>query len=167
MSSTLIYAVKQDEEPVLIGEIKNAFRGAMYVWNDISTRYFDLEHFPHFDDEMQRRIWNAGNEKPLTEAEMIVLASTMDKAVVGKDGVKKLVAAFNEYAVAHEHSSIKEQADLIGAFPIKDGYLVAWTQTSVCHDGWFKVWDDDVITCDLSEAFDVIEQVSLLTSAKS
>ncbi|HHP5492985.1 hypothetical protein ACTG16_21840 [Aeromonas sp. 23P] len=167
MTATLIYAVKQDEPPVLIGETENSFRGAMYVWNDIAVRYFDLEYFPHFDDGMQRRIWNAGNEKPLTEAELIVLASTMDKAVVSHCGIDKLVAAFNEYAAYNEYSSFKEQAALIGAASIDDGYAVAWNQTSVCSDCWFDVRDDDMKTCDLSRAFDVIEQVSALRIPES
>lgn len=163
MSATLIYAIKQGEQPIFIGEARNAFRGAMYVWNDIAKRYFGLGGFPHFDDEMQRRVWNAGNEKPLTEAELIVLASTMDKAVVEKAGIEKLLLAFNEYGPAHENSSIQEQAELISsnADKIPDGYVLAWIQTSVCGDGWFGMWDEetDVRTCDLTGAFDVVEHV--------
>lgn len=163
MSTTSIFAVKQGEEPIFIGETRNAFRSAMYVWNDIAKRYFDLENFPLFDAEMQRRVWNAGNEKPLTEAELIVLASTMDKAVAAKPGVDKLLGAFKEYGTEHEHCSIGEQAELIsGNFnKIPDGYALAWIQTSVCADGWFRDWDEEgeKYTCSLIDAFDVIEQV--------
>lgn len=163
MSTTLIFAVKQDDEPVFIGETRNAFRGAMYVWKDMAKRYFGLGGFPHFDEEMQRRIWNAGNEKPLTEAEMIVLASTMDKAIVAKPGIEKLLVAFEEYGTAHEQSSISEQAELIRSNidTIQDGYSLAWIQTSVCGDGWFCEQDEDSeeTTCNLEGSFDVIEQV--------
>lgn len=164
MSTTLIYAVRQDEEPIFIGECRNAFRGAMYVWTDIAKRYFGLECFPHFDGDMQHRVWNAGNEKPLTNAELIVLVSTMDKATVGKSGIDELLAAFREYGANHGHSSISEQAELINESQTKipDGYSLAWIQTSVCGEGWFGVWDEEgeKYTCNMSESFDVIQQVN-------
>ncbi len=161
MSHTIICAVKQGEEPILLGECRNAFRGAMYVWHDMATRYFHLEGFPHFDEKLQRRVWNAGNEFPLTNAELIVLASTMDKATVSKDGIDRLLEAFKEYGADHENSSIAEQAGLISEQRknIPDGYCIAWIQTSV-SDGWFSFWneDGDSMTCNMPEHFDVIEQ---------
>lgn len=164
MSTTQVFAVKQDEEPIFLGECRNAFRGAMYVWSDISKRYFGLDGFPPFDLDMQSRVWNAGNEKPLTEAELIVLASTMDKAIVDPAGIQQLLVAFVEYGEAHENSSISEQAEIINkSIPeIPDGYALAWIQTSVCADGWFVNWDkeNEVDIADLSESFDVIQQVS-------
>ena len=162
MSSTLIYAVKQDEEPISIGQCRNAFRGAMYVWSDIAKRHFGLESFPHFDEDMQRRVWNAGNEKPLTTTEIIVLASTMDKAIVDKAGIDGLLTAFKEYGENNENSSISDQAELIeknlGSIP--DGYSIAWIQTSVCGDRWFGEWDEEkeIYTCDLSQSFEVMQQ---------
>lgn len=161
MSTTIICAVHQDKEPIFIGECRNAFRGAMYVWNDIATRYFDLECYPMFDSEMQSRVWNAGNEKPLTGAELIVLASTMDKAIVKKSDVDPLLEAFKEYGSQHEHSSLSEQADLIdkNRNEIPDGYDLAWIQTSVTG-GWFRTWDEETeqCVCNLTDAFDLIEQ---------
>ncbi len=163
MSWTQIYAVKENEELIFIGECRNAFRSAMYVWNDMAKRYFGLECFPHFDEKMQSRVWNAGNEKPLNKSEEIVLASTMDRATVKKESIAQLLAAFTEYGSAHENSSILEQAKLIEAQldEIPDGYTLAWIQTSVC-DGWFREYDDDTedYICDLSGSFDVIEQLT-------
>lgn len=164
MSYTSIFAVKDNEEPVFIGECRNAFRGAMYVWNDIAKRHFGLSGFPHFDEEMQRRVWNAGNEKDLTHAELITLASTMDKATVKKGDAETLIAAFKEYGRTHENSSIAEQAELIanGLKEVPDDYRLAWIQTSVC-DGWFEDYgadDEDAAVCNLIGSFDVIEQVS-------
>ncbi len=160
MSTTMIYAVKQDEEPIFIGECRNAFRGAMYVWNDISKRYFGLDGFPHFNEEMQRRVWNAGNEKPLTNPELIVLSSTMDRATVSKSAIDELLSAFDEYGNEHGNSSITEQAEVIRGHidKIPSGYSVAWIQTSVCGDGWFgSLGDDEEYKSDLTNSFDVIE----------
>jgi hypothetical protein len=161
MSNTSIYAIKQDKQPIFLCECHNAFRGAMYVWNDIATRYFELECFPTFDEKMQSRIWNAGNEKPLTNSEIIVLASTMDGAIVKKECVSKLLAAFREYGEKHENSSIADQSKLIAKKMdiIPEGYSLAWIQTSVC-EGWFREFDDDTeeYTCDTSGSFDVFDQ---------
>ncbi len=129
----------------------------------MAKRYFGLECFPHFDEKMQSRVWNAGNEKPLTKSEEIVLASTMDRATIKKESIAELLAAFNEYGAAHENSSISEQANLIedGLSDIPDGYSLAWIQTSVC-DGWFREYDEDSedYVCNLTGSFDVIEQIS-------
>lgn len=166
MSNTTIFAVEQNEAPIVIGSTTNAWRSAMYVWSDISKRYFGLEGFPHFDEEMQSRVWNAGNEKPLTKAELIVLAATMDKAVTNYENIPVLVKAFEEYGIAHPNSSIGEQAVLIKerATKIPDGCSLAWIQTSVCGDGWFSSYpeDSEFSVCDLSDSFDVIEQCESL-----
>jgi hypothetical protein len=161
MSKTEIYAVKENEDLIFIGECRNAFRGAMYVWNDIAKRYFNLESFPHFDEDMQKRVWNAGNENQLTQSEEIVLASTMDRAIVKKENINLLLVALNEYGSKHENSSILEQANLIKErlSDIPDGYSIAWIQTTVC-DGWFREYDEDSdeYVCNMSGFFDVMDQ---------
>jgi len=137
----------------------------MYVWHDVAKRYFGLDGFPHFDEGMQRRIWNAGNEKPLTQTEKIVLASTMDRATVSLNNLAPLVAAFEEYGAEHPRSSIGEQALLLkNLIPPESepdtGRLIAWQQTSV-GAFWASQYDEDTeehTTC-LGDYFDVIEQV--------
>jgi hypothetical protein len=165
MSETIIYAVKDGENPRIVGTCRNAFRSAMYVWKDIAVRYFDLESFPHFDTGMQHRIWNAGNEKPLTQTEKIVLASTMDRATVSLNNLAPLVAAFEEYGAEHPGSSIGEQALLLkNLIPPESepdsGRLIAWQQTSV-GEFWASEYDEDTeeYTACLGDYFDVVEQV--------
>lgn len=48
MSCTEIYVIGENHCEYQ-GECKNAWRGAMYVWNDVAKRYFGLEGFPSFD----------------------------------------------------------------------------------------------------------------------
>lgn len=162
MSATTIYAIKEKEEPIIIGEFKNAFRSAMYVWNDIATRYFDLDAFPMFDNDMRSRIWNASDEKLLSKSETIILALTMDRAVVKKVNISDLLIALNEYGGNHENSSFKEQYESIkeGIDDIPVGYVLAWNQTSVGEE-WFLVIDkeNDEYVVDISCSFDVIDQV--------
>lgn len=163
MSCTEIFAVKDGCEPILISEISNSWRGAMYVWNDIAKRYFGLNGFPFFDYEMRDRIWNAGNEKDLSTSEKIVLASTMDLATVNKDNFHKLYLAFKGYESYNKDSSIGEQAEIIqdNIDKIPDDYFIAWNQTSVNGDAWFSGFneDEEKNICNLENAFDVISQV--------
>ncbi len=69
MSYTEIFSISASHCHSL-GETKNAWRGAMYVWNQIAQKYFGLDSFPSFDADMQKRVWNANNEHQLTDAEI-------------------------------------------------------------------------------------------------
>lgn len=165
MSYTEIYTVGKDHCKK-IGETRNAFRGAMYVWNHIAQQYFGLELFPSFDEELQRRIWNANNEHPLTDDEIIVLASTMDRVVVDYKDVDRLVSAFGAYAAKHPNSSFGEQAEIIKQADIQPGQKIAWCQTTVGEFLFAPVYEEDDETgeeteCrfdDLSTAWDLFEQ---------
>lgn len=134
MSYTEIYSIGKNHCEK-IGETKNAWRGAMYVWNQIAEKYFGLKSFPHFDESLQRKIWNAGNYHHLTEAELIVLASTMDDASVKKSDIPKLIKAFEEYHKEHPNSSFLEQAEIIKNAELLDDQKISWNQTSV---NWYK-----------------------------
>lgn len=133
MSSTNIYKIGNNNEEV--GEIKNSHRSAMYVWNQIAKKYFNQDRFPMFDDELSSKIWNAQDHAKITEDEHIVLLSTMDKAVVSKDGLSRLIKAFDVYGKEHEQSSLSQQAELLKNVNIEDGDFIAWQQTS-CGEFW-------------------------------
>jgi len=67
MSRTEIYLLEPDEYELL--EFKNAWRGAMYVWNDIAKRYCGFERFPLgiFDGDDERQIdGSASGERSLS-----------------------------------------------------------------------------------------------------
>ena len=166
MSSTEIYLVKDGAEPILIGRTRNAFRGAMYVWNDIARRYFGLESFPFFDESEMSKVWNAESTHNLSEHEKIVLNSTMDKITVKISDCEKLCDAFDAYATEHPNSSISEQSKIIRQYATEnseaDG-VIAWTQTSV-SEGWFTDYEEQddgesITVCDLSSAYDLFENL--------
>ena len=147
MSYTAIYAIKSDKESEsvrLIEEFENAWRGAMYVWDQIARDHFGLDSFPFMGD-MQSKVWNADKDNGLSEYERIVLNSTMDKATVNKAGLEKLIAAFDEYGINHPNSSISEQAKALKELSdnLEDDELIAWQQTSV-GEFWGEIdWDED------------------------
>ncbi|MGD1524647.1 hypothetical protein [Vibrio harveyi] len=166
MSYTEIYSIGE-RHCCQLGETKNAFRSAMYVWNHIAQKYFNLDCFPHFDEEMQRRVWNAGNEHPLTDAELIVLASTMDRVSVKVSDAPRLIEAFKAYSAEHPNSSIGEQAMIIesGLDSLKPDQLIAWCQTSVSSFHFLAEYnedEDEYEYSDLSDAWDLFEQFDYL-----
>lgn len=129
MSYTEIYVL--GENPYHAGETQNAWRGAMYVWNQIAIDYFGLQSFPTFDEDMQWKIWNAQKHHEIKDFERVVLASTMDNAVLKGSDAKALVEHFRKYAEAHPNSSIGEQADIIESLNASDDQFIAWCQTTV------------------------------------
>lgn len=161
MSCTQIYAVTKNSCRQ-VAEIRNAFRGAMYVWNDMSTRYFGLKSFPMFDPVMMNRIWNAQNEHEITDFEQVVLLSTMDRVVVNSADRGRLTDAFDRYAAAHPNSSLGEQSEAIKAFEFSDGELISWCQTSVGDFQFAPEYNeetDDYKYSDLPDAWDLFKQL--------
>ncbi len=155
MSYTEIYKFNKEGQAEMIGEVKNAFRGAMAVWTILEKKYlpkyvpswaFDLDkeysRMGTFDRGGAAQIWNLVDDSRLSEAEKIVLSSTFDNVVVMVADIPKLVAAFRAF---EGDTSLAEQADLIeGA---TDLIAIAWNQTSVNGDAWQSdtsvIEDDD------------------------
>lgn len=140
MSSTELYVIT-NEKNVNCTEFKNAFRGAMYVWNDIAKRYAGYDYFPHSNEDDQMEVWNYYARHPgiMKDHEIIVLASTMDGAVIESNRWKELVNAFEKYGEEHPNSNYAEQAkDISGLVQLigEDNIMYfAWNQTTVC-DFW-------------------------------
>lgn len=161
MSYTELYEIK-DNKVFLIGEVKNAFKGAMYVWNQISKKYFGLDNFPLFDEDLRMKIWNAQKHNNLEPHEEIVLISTMDNVTVNKKDLEKLIEAFEKYGEEHKNSSFSEQARIIKCYLEKfgDDSLLAWNQTSVnqfCFEGEYNEDEDYYEAYKLSDSFDLFE----------
>jgi hypothetical protein len=152
-----------------IGSVGNTYNGFRYVWHDIARRYFHLECFPDDDEELQVLIWNAGNEHSLSDAEKIVLASTMDRVTVSSTDKPRLLSAFQEYGSNHPNSSFLEQAQLIMPVDIKPGNKIAWLQHSWSEFCFAPNYDEDEIPVyhDLSGAWDLFKQFDKLKAGGS
>jgi hypothetical protein len=143
MSTTTIYVL--GAEPGEIGECRNAWRGAMYVWNDIAKRYFNLEGFPmgmSGPGGKANEIWNAASTHPLSKHEQIVLLSTMDNAIIWAKDIEEAAQAFDKYGEEHPNSSLAEQAKIMRSHFIRPDDAVAWLQTSV-SEFWGHDWNDE------------------------
>ena len=139
MSTTNIFRL--GSEPREIASIKNSWRGAKYVWNDMAKRYWGLQSFPMFDDGNRSKVWNTYRHKKLPEHEKIVLLSTMDNAVVFGRDAKVVADAFERYGREHPDSSLIEQAETLRRAELKPDDAVAWQQTSV-GEFWGGKYDE-------------------------
>lgn len=161
MSTTSIYCLGRNEE---IGSVKNAWRGAMYVWDDVARRYFKMDSFPLMNKEEARKVWNAWKYHQLPRHEIVVLLSTMDQALVKGSGIEELITAFRQYSLEHPNSSFAKQAEILEKSNIKPEEFIAWQQTSV-GEFWGMEYDsnlDTVTWYDPSQGkhFDVIEEAN-------
>lgn len=141
MSTTEIYKIGSPDSGE-IGEVKNAWRGAMYVWNDIAKRYCGLESFPLMG-EKQNEVWNAWQRDDMPRHEKIVLLSTMDNAVISHLSVNEAIQAFEKYGAEHPNSSLSEQANIMKSCDIKEGEYIGFCQTSVSDFWGIEEWNDD------------------------
>lgn len=170
MSTTSIYRLGR--EPSCIGDVRNSWRGAMYVWNDVAKRYCGLDSFPIFDDGKRERVWNAFKNPRMPEHERIVLLSTLDNAgVYGRDA-KTVADAFMHYGREHPHSSLIEQAEILRAADLRPDDLVAWQQTSV-GEFWGQSWNEEREDNDWYDPatgvqhFDVFAEARALSTSKA
>lgn len=162
MSCTEIWALDGKGQGKLLGDVRNAFRAAMYVWNDVAKRYCGMETFPFFGGEGQNRVWNADKDIRMPDDEKIVLRSTMTGATCAIKDRDALVSAFRSYGKRHPDSSLSDQAEVIASAEIPEGWFVGINQTSVV-DFWGIAGRDDedeeyvfVNFDDYKEKFDIL-----------
>lgn len=149
MSYTEIYGFKKGKSD-FTEEIKNAFRGAMAVWNIMDEKYLPPYYSSWdptekisrasaiFDKNAMKEIWALANNKDVPLDERLVMATTFDKVLVKRENLPRLIEAFRAFDKTYEgKSSIGEQADILESFlEVEDMDTVGWNQTSVNGDTW-------------------------------
>lgn len=149
MSYTEIYKFKKNGNAQKIGDINNAFRGAMAVWSILEKKYLppfmpswangkpgNYTRLSDFKNAI-KEIWNLLNAEQVSESDKIVLCSTFDNVIVLKEDLPKLITVFREF---EGDTSLPEQADILENYFNTDDDLiaVAWNQTSVNGDCWIN-----------------------------
>lgn len=154
MSYTEIFKFKKDGNSELVGETKNAFRSAMFVWRFLEKKYLSPYHpawarvlpSPNPDGYTRtsdldaiREIWDLGESEKLTAEEKIILLSTFDDVIVMREDIPKIISSFRTFDPL---SSLPEQAEIIEDLYNNDPDMIAiaWNQTSVNGQAW-KEWD--------------------------
>lgn len=151
MTTTTIYFLQKDDRKTV--DIKNAWRSAMYIWNDVAKRYCGLERFPLglFGDDRDKMmaVWNFNDRNPgiMPEHVAITMLSTMDNILLEPSQWNRLVEAFEKYAVEHPDSSFGEQAaairEVMSQLNVDDLTGIGWRQTSVCDSPWTSYDEED------------------------
>lgn len=150
MSCTEIYVLKKNNDLECF-RTNNAWRSAMYIWNDIAERYLGWERFPLYG-EKQMEVWNFHKRHPgvMKDYEIIVLLSTMDGAILEPTRIEEAMEAFYLYAKDHPDSSLKEQGDVLKKVlgysmnDIENVIGIGWNQTSIGDTRWYSYDHDDV-----------------------
>lgn len=163
MSATEINGFDQDGDAHQVGEVENAWRGAMAIWAEVERRYLP-EYIPEWakgmsTDFIQRfhkdgfsRLTDVLNLDAMNEilelfeknevslVNKIVLGTTFDHVVVKRKDMPRLMEVFRAF---EGNTSLKEQADIIQAmYESGEWVAVAWNQTSVNADRW----DNSIMT---------------------
>lgn len=151
MSYTEIYKFKKDGNAECFSEIKNAWRGAMAVWNILDKKYLpkyvpdfakmldetDKEYYrsSDFRGEALKEVWALSLKEGVSKIDKICLRSTFDNVLVLKENLPELLEAFRNF---EGETSLSEQADAIENELKKDPELlaIAWNQTSVNGGAW-------------------------------
>ena len=158
MSDTEIFGFNREGNEYKEAEIKNAWRGAMAVWESLEEKYlpqYRPSHTPSFiTDEIlvsylqykptrmrdfsneggMKEVWELANDARLEDYEKVVLATTFDNYIVKKEDFPELVSAFREFG---GNNSLAEQADIIEKmYGDENCIAVGFNQTSVNHTCW-------------------------------
>lgn len=149
MSYTEIYKFKKDGSAIMFAETKNAFRGAMAIWDILDKKYLppffpewaksvgkaDKQYYRSSDGtEGLKEVWALYDSGKISETDKIVLGTTFDNVIVMKEDLPKVIEAFRNF---EGETSLKEQADILEQ-ELKHGEFlaIAWNQTSVNAGVW-------------------------------
>lgn len=137
MSYTEIYRISKVKKTKMVGEVKNAFRGAMAVWDALDKKYlppftkYNMPFSRMIGDEI-KEVWALADDVRLSESERICLLSTFDNVYVLREDIPRLTKAMREFP---HSSSLLEQAEIIETLTKdKNCWAVCWNQTSVNAD---------------------------------
>ena len=136
MSYTEIYGVPEVGGMSMIGEVHNAHRGAMAIWEAIAQTYCGMDHFPISGDAMP--VWNMWMDETVPFEHRVVLASTFDSVMVRRDHIPELIRCMGAFDAAFQgRTNLPDQMVILGVAADDSRWVaVAWNQTSVNEAWW-------------------------------
>jgi hypothetical protein len=145
MSCTEIYAVIENGDVKHHDEIRNAWRGAPAVWNDMGKRYGKMGAGQlMYQPSVAEAVWGLARDKSVPEDERLVMASTFDRVVIMRKDFPRLIDAMEKFIKKYSDTSIGEQADIIRKMQDDSSIIgVCWNQTSVNSSPWMRYGTDD------------------------
>lgn len=141
MSHTTILSVSESGPMVPIYDFENAWLSAMHIWMRIDKKYnmYPGENGFSMALIMGRlsKIWNICDDKKFPIFERLVVASTLDRAILRQARFREMAEAMSQFATIHGAGTLGEQAAAIMSLNQNNAYGVAWRQTSVGHSTWY------------------------------
>ena len=129
MSYVTIFGFDKEGNSFEIGDINNAWLGAMAVWSKMSEKYLRKD----FSIMGPKEVWNLFDSEKISHIDRVVLGSTFDKVIVKKENFEDLIKCFNEF---EGNTNLKEQAKLIQENMNKTDYI-GFHQNSVSCEFFF------------------------------
>lgn len=160
MSCTEITLFNKEGIAIETIDIKNAFRGAMAIWQILEKKYLP-EYIPNWakdypksyidenfgtftrtsglDKKALKEIWDIPKGENVSRIDKIVMYSTYDHILCKRENFAELIEAFEKFEGV---TSLKEQAEAIRNLP-DDITAVGWNQTNVCKNTWINYEYDE------------------------
>lgn len=137
MSYTEFYGFDRSGDAYPCAAVKNAWRGAMAVWRIMEGRHLPPVPCSRLMNPREAKaVWKLCDDKGVPEHERIVMLSTMDKCLVKKENLARLIEAFRKF---EGDTSLPEQADILEDLLADDNCIaVGWNQTSVNASAWSR-----------------------------
>lgn len=134
MSYTEIFKFDKQGNSESIEEVHNSWRGSPAIWEFMGNKYCG-HGASMFDIEKMREIWNLVDNSSVPTTERIVLFTTLDKCLVKKENLEKVIGAFREF---EGNTSLSEQADILEELLSDDNCIaIGWHQNSISCEQWF------------------------------
>lgn len=134
MNYTEIFKFDKQGNSESIGEVHNSWRGSLAIWEFMGNKYCG-HGASMFDIEKMREIWNLVDNSSVPTTERIVLFTTLDKCLVKKENLEKVIGAFREF---EGNTSLSEQADILEELLSDDNCIaIGWHQNSISCEQWF------------------------------
>lgn len=135
MSCVEIFKFDKNGNSEEYADVKNAWLSAIAVWEILGNK-----HCGHgvslFDIEQMRGIWSLVDNKAVPKEERIVLFTTLDKCLVKKEDIPKVIEAFRNF---EGNTNLKEQADILKSiFQEDDCIAVGFHQNSCSCEQWYE-----------------------------
>lgn len=159
MSYTEMFKFDKQGNAKLFAETKNAWRGAMAIWNYLEETYLpayrpsyvpesvpdsEVEDYCGYkptrcsallnQNEALQEVWNLSFSPDIAEEDKIVLYTTFDRCLVKKANFPAVIKAFRAFKGV---TSLPEQAQVLEQLlQDEDCIAVGWNQTSINSDSW-------------------------------
>lgn len=141
MSYTILYCVPEKGEFTHEIDIRNSWRGAVFIWNALSERYLNR---PAYVNENLQPVWDLHKDERLSLSERITLLTTFDRAMVQRSRIPDVITAFRDFiALYGSNNNLSEQIQALEKLEsLPECFAVCWNQTSVT-DAWYVYESDD------------------------